>query len=84
MAVIRQTGSNPYAGKVMTSNGLKDRRPPVCTKCRERREGLYTLDVNGSLVCGVCSGSMGDGILRGKCDPETCACGAEKVDVDPA
>lgn len=79
MAVVRQ-GGNPNVGKVMTTTGLKEARPPVCTNCRERRPGLYTLDANGSLVCGQCSGSFGEGILRDKCDPDTCACGAETAD----
>jgi len=62
MAVVKQ-GGQPYSGKVWTSNGPKDRRPPVCAQCRERREGLYTISVNGQLICGQCSGEYGRGIL---------------------
>lgn len=75
MAVIRQGGSNPYTGKVMTTQGLKDHRAPVCTNCRQRKEGqLYTVNANGQIVCADCSGSYGIGILKGVCDEDECTC----------
>ena len=75
MAVIKQGGSNPYTGKVMTSQGYKEHRAPVCTNCRQRKEGqLYTQNANGQIVCADCSGSYGEGILRGVCDEDECHC----------
>ena len=50
-------------GMVQTSMGMRERRAPICVKCRERKPGLYTIDVNGNMVCGTCSGSFGEGVL---------------------
>lgn len=75
MAVIRQ-GANPNAGRITTTMGMREPRPPVCNSCRKRKEGqLYTVNANGQVVCADCSGSFGEGVLRGVCDPETCDCG---------
>lgn len=58
MAIIKQGGLNPNAGSVTTSMGLRAPRPPLCWKCRERREGeLYGIDPNGQPICATCSGS---------------------------
>lgn len=77
MAVIRQGGNDPYGGKVMTTQGYKEQRPPVCTNCRQRKVGqLYTTNANGQIVCADCSGSYGEGILRGVCSEGECACDA--------
>ena len=58
MAVIKQGGGNPYAGKVMTTQGYKEHRAPVCTNCRQRKDGqLYTVNANGQIVCADCSGN---------------------------
>jgi hypothetical protein len=80
MAVIKQGGQNPYAGQVMTTKGYMMPRPPVCTNCRERKEGLYTRDANGQLVCADCSGSFGAGVLKGICSEYDCACGGDCPD----
>ena len=77
MAVLKQGGSNPYSGQVMTTMGYMKPRPPVCTKCRERKEQLYTRDANGQLVCADCAGSMGIGVLKGVCVNGDCPCGAD-------
>lgn len=86
MAIVKQGGFSPNTGQVTTSMGLREPRPQVCTKCRERKQGqLYTIDPNGGVVCGDCSGSMGEGILRGVCDEAACACHSTEVDVaDPS
>lgn len=83
MAIVRQ-GGYPTGQSVMTTMGLRSPRPPVCTNCRERKSGqLYTVDPNGQVVCADCSGSAGEGVLRGSCDPENCACGAKNDEADP-
>ena len=65
MVVIKQGGSNPYAGQVNTTMGMRDSRAPVCWICHERKTGqLYTFNSNGQLVCADCSGSFGRGVLR--------------------
>ncbi len=65
MPLIKQGGTNPYTGQTLTTTGYKNHRPPVCTKCRERKEDeLYTFDANGQLVCASCSGNYGRGVLR--------------------
>lgn len=84
MAVIRQ-GGNPMSGKVMTSMGLKDIRPPICNKCRERKEGqIYSRDANGNFNCEDCAGNKQKEMLKGSCDPEKCACGrvVEVIDAE--
>ena len=80
MAIVKQGGSNPYAGKVMTSMGYRESRPPLCMSCGERKEGLYTVNANGQQVCADCAGSRDKAVLRGCCDPGSCACG--KVEAD--
>lgn len=63
MAVIRQGGNNPHSGKVNTTMGLYEPRPPLCEKCHERKDQLYTKNVNGQTVCADCAGSAGRGVL---------------------
>jgi hypothetical protein len=64
MAVVKQGGSNPYAGSVNTTMGMRSRRPPECALCRERKDAeLYTVNANGQVVCSKCSGSLGRGVL---------------------
>jgi len=75
MSVIRQGGSNPYQGKVMTSMGMREARPPLCMKCGERKDGIYTINGNGQQVCPDCAGPKHREALTGVCDPENCACG---------
>lgn len=82
MAVIKQGGSNPYQGKVMTTMGYREPRPPLCMKCGGRKPGLYTVDGNGQQVCPDCASPADREILVGKCDPDKCACG-EKTDGEP-
>ncbi len=79
MSVVKQGGSNPYGAKVTTSMGLREPRAPLCTKCRERKNGmLYTLDANNQLICADCAGPGALGVLKSDCDPENCACGQEQ------
>lgn len=74
MAVIKAGGSNPYAGKVMTTQGYKDHRAPVCTSCRQRKEGLYTMNANGQIICADCAGKKAEGVLTGVCSTDECPC----------
>ena len=84
MAIVKQGGSDPYAGKVMTTMGLRDRRGMLCMVCGERKDGNFTVNGYGQPVCPDCA-SPKDRIVLTGCDPETCACG-ESVDAesDPA
>ena len=63
MALIKQGGEDPNAGKVMTTMGLREYRPAICPLCRERKPGTYTVNDNGQVVCGDCSGARGAGIV---------------------
>lgn len=82
MAIVKQGGSNPYAGKVMTSMGYRDPRPPMCMQCGQRKDGLYTVNANGKEVCPDCASPRDRELLKGTCDPENCACG--KVEAEGA
>lgn len=62
MPLVRQ-GGDPNAGKVMTTMGPREPRPPVCPICRERRPGMYTVGVNGQVICSICAGSAAEGVL---------------------
>ena len=76
MALVKQGGGNPNAGKVVTTMGLREPRPPVCEKCKERKNQLYTRNANGQIVCADCAGSFGKGVLVATgCEDEDCACG---------
>lgn len=75
MAVIKQGGSNPYAGKVMTTMGYKEPRPMLCYVCGQRKDGNFTVNANGQPMCPDCAGPKNAGALTGTCDPENCACG---------
>ena len=82
MAIIKQGGSDPYKGKVMTTMGYRAPRPPLCLVCGERKEGqLYTINANGQQVCADCASPKDRVVLTG-CDPENCACG-EPCDDSP-
>lgn len=72
-------------GNVMTTMGLRASRPPLCMKCGERKDGLYTFDANGQQVCPDCASVRDRELLKGTCDPDNCACGKATVDErDPA
>lgn len=76
MAIRKEGGSNPYRGKVMTTMGYREPRPPLCMVCGERRpDQLYTINDNGQVSCADCAGPSHAAVLKGVCDPETCACG---------
>jgi formylmethanofuran dehydrogenase subunit E len=45
--------------EITTSDSIKKSKPPICRTCRERREGLYTLDANGQPLCSVCAERIG-------------------------
>jgi hypothetical protein len=75
VSIVKQTGPNPNSGKVTTSMGLREPRAPLCTRCRERKNGqLYTLDANNQLICSDCANPRDQRVLKGTCDPENCAC----------
>lgn len=80
MAIKKVGGKNPNAGKVTTTMGLRDRRPPLCMKCGERRPGqLYSVNANGQEVCADCAGDREQAVLApaacAECDPdEGCSC----------
>lgn len=81
MAIIKQGGSNPNSGKVTTTMGIREPRAPICEVCGERKTGqLYTINANGQKTCADCSGRVGEGVLKGVCDPENCACGQPNED----
>ena len=84
MAIVKQGGGDPYRGtKVMTTMGIRDRRPLLCYVCGERKDGLFTVNANGQQVCPDCAGEKQRVVLTG-CDPENCACGdAAGPDPDP-
>lgn len=76
MAIIKQSGLNPHQGKTMTTAGLREPRAPLCWVCGKRRAGqLYTINPNGQQICADCAGPKAEGVLKGECDPENCACG---------
>lgn len=87
MAIIKQGGSNPHAGLVTTTMGLRGHRPPRCLVCGERREGqLYTVNANGQEVCADCASPKNRVVLAptcGECGDEGCAC-TDKDDVSDA
>lgn len=68
----------PNTGRVMTTMGYKEARPPLCMKCGERREGqLYTINANGQEVCADCASPKNAGLLKGtSCGPD-CTCSPE-------
>lgn len=52
--------------KVMTTMGLREKRPPVCDSCRERKqEQIYSRDPNGAFVCEDCANSRQRKMLDG-------------------
>lgn len=71
-------GVNPQAGRVMTTQGYRERRPPRCMKCGERKDdGLYTVNPNGQAVCPDCAGAKHAAVLKGtSCGPD-CTCSPE-------
>lgn len=81
MAVVKQGERRRDPFSVQS----EPKRPPVCARCRERREGLiYMKDPNGSFICMDCA-SPSDRRAFGECDPDTCACGKTNAeDPDPA
>lgn len=83
MAVIKTGGSNPYAGKVMTSMGYRDARPMQCMQCGERVDGLFTVNANGQPVCPDCAGPNHRVVLTG-CEESGCACPEPCDDGDTA
>lgn len=64
MALVKQGGTDPNGPKVTTSMGLREPRAPICWKCHERKDQLYTISVNGQPICADCAGSYGKGVLR--------------------
>jgi hypothetical protein len=73
MAVVKQGGSNPYAGKVMTTMGYREPRPMLCKVCGERKDGLFTVNGNGQEMCSDCAGPKNRLVLTG-CEDQDCAC----------
>jgi hypothetical protein len=76
MAVIRQGGRNPNAGRVTTTMGLKDRRGQRCQVCGDFSDKNMTVNANGQFVCENCM-RPSDRLLVTGCDPDTCACGGD-------
>ena len=83
MAIIKQGGGDPYKGKVMTTMGYREPRPPLCLVCGERKDGLYTVNGYGQQVCPDCAGEKHRVVLTG-CDGENCACGESCDEPEPA
>lgn len=80
MAVLKQGGGNPYAGKVMTTNGPKDPDKRQCQACGlAKTDELFTIDANGKAVCPACAGSNARRALLGvahrtDCEDGLCGC----------
>jgi hypothetical protein len=54
MAVIKQGGFNPHAGKMTTTTGIKEysRR---CMQCGlPKEDDIFVQNANGKMVCGDC------------------------------
>ena len=84
MAIIKIGGSKPNAGKVLTTMGYREPRPPLCMKCGQRKPGgLYTVNGNGQTVCPDCAGEKHRVVLTG-CEDVECACGKACDDGQPA
>ena len=77
MAIIKQGGGNPYAGKVMTTLGYREPRPMLCFVCKERKDGVFTVDGNNNPMCSDCAGPKHAPALTGVCCEGDCACDAE-------
>lgn len=67
MAIRKEGGSNPYAGQVMTTMGYRAPRPPLCMKCGQRKDGIYTINGNGQQVCPDCASPSDREVLTGVC-----------------
>lgn len=76
MAIKRVGGSDPYKGQVMTTMGYREARPPLCMACGQRKDGIYTINGNGQVVCPDCAGEKHRIVLTG-CDDSSCACGGD-------
>jgi len=86
MPIRKEGGSNPYVGKVMTTLGYRESRPPLCMQCGERRsDQIYTISGNGQVICADCASPQDRAILKGCCEDGVCACGlVEPDEPDPA
>lgn len=92
MAVIRQGGSNPNAGKVMTTRGPRDPDKRLCYGCGQlKADGLFTINGNGKVVCPECAGPKHARALDAVCHRADCEDGlcsscvereAEDADLD--
>lgn len=80
MAVLKQGGHNPFAGKVMTTTGPKDPDKRLCYGCGLKKpDGLFTMNANGQYVCPDCAGSRSRAALlsvihRTSCEDGLCGC----------
>lgn len=80
MAVIKQGGKNPYAGKVMTTRGPRDPDKRLCMACGElKADGLFTINGYGQAVCPDCASPKQARPLRADCEDGVCTC----VDREP-
>lgn len=77
MAVIKQGGGDPYKrkGQVMTTMGYREPRAPMCQGCGERKDDILVQDGNGRFLCSDCASPSDVRVMRGTCDPDSCACG---------
>lgn len=77
MAIKKVGGGNPYAGQVMTTQGYRAPRPPLCLVCGQRKEGqIYTINGNGQQVCADCAGEKHAQVLKACANGagDDCAC----------
>lgn len=80
MAVIKQGGTNPLAGKVMTTRGPRDPDLRLCYGCGQKKpDGLFTINGYGQVVCPECAGPKHKGALdavvhRAACEDGLCPC----------
>lgn len=74
MAVIKQGGSNPYAGLMTTSTGMKEfsRR---CMNCGLKKDDdIFTVNANGKAVCSDCASGLNRRVVRADCEDGVCTC----------
>jgi len=74
MAVIRQGGSNPNAGKMTTSTGIKEysRRCMSCGLIKD--DDIFTVNANGKAVCSDCATPANRRAFKTDCDDGVCTC----------
>lgn len=81
MAVLKQTGPDPFAGKTLTSRGYRDNSERrLCYECGEyKRDDLFAVSANGKPICSDCASPRNRRALlgvacRADCEDGVCTC----------